>query len=84
MLTALFISSAQAQGGDKLQTCAACHGKDGNSSIPGTPSIAAQPRIFLENYLVLTREGIHIARRTVAKYRDELRIPSSTDRKQVF
>ena len=32
----------------------------------------------------LNAEGIKIARRTVAKYRDELRIPSSTDRKQVF
>ena len=36
----------------------ACHGADGNSAIPGTPSLAAQPRIFLENYLVMTREGI--------------------------
>jgi len=33
---------------------------------------------------ILNREGIHIARRTVAKYRDELSIPSSTDRKQIF
>ena len=33
---------------------------------------------------VLNREGIHIARRTVAKYRDELGIASSTDRKQIF
>ena len=33
---------------------------------------------------ILNREGIHIARRTVAKYRDELAIPSSTDRKQIF
>ncbi|HUP24249.1 MAG TPA: RNA polymerase factor sigma-54 [Thermoanaerobaculia bacterium] len=32
----------------------------------------------------LNEQGIHIARRTVAKYRDELGIPSSTDRKQVF
>lgn len=32
----------------------------------------------------LKREGISIARRTVAKYRDELRIPSSTDRKEIF
>ena len=32
----------------------------------------------------LNREGIHIARRTVAKYRDELGIASSTDRKQIF
>ncbi|MCB1054076.1 MAG: RNA polymerase factor sigma-54 [Acidobacteria bacterium] len=33
---------------------------------------------------VLKREGIQIARRTVAKYRDELGIPSSTDRKKIF
>ncbi len=32
----------------------------------------------------LQREGIGIARRTVAKYRDELGIPSSNDRKQIF
>jgi len=55
LLTALFISAAHAQ---NFQSCAACHGPDGNSTIPGTPSIAGQPRIFLENYLVLTREGL--------------------------
>jgi RNA polymerase sigma-54 factor len=33
---------------------------------------------------MLKREGINIARRTVAKYRDELRIPSSNSRKQIF
>ena len=33
---------------------------------------------------ILNREGIHIARRTVAKYRDELGIPSSTERKKIF
>jgi len=33
---------------------------------------------------ILKREGIQIARRTVAKYRDELEIPSSTERKQIF
>ena len=33
---------------------------------------------------ILGQQGVEIARRTVAKYRDELRIPSSTDRKQVF
>lgn len=33
---------------------------------------------------LLKREGINIARRTVAKYRDELGIPSSTDRRQIF
>jgi RNA polymerase sigma-54 factor len=33
---------------------------------------------------LLGQQGIEIARRTVAKYRDELRIPSSTDRKKIF
>ena len=33
---------------------------------------------------ILKREGIQIARRTVAKYRDELGIPSSTERKRIF
>jgi RNA polymerase sigma-54 factor len=33
---------------------------------------------------VLQREGIQIARRTVAKYRDELNIPSSADRRRIF
>jgi len=33
---------------------------------------------------ILRREGIQIARRTVAKYRDELQLPSSADRRQIF
>src|SRR5260370_4360482 len=33
---------------------------------------------------ILNDEGINIARRTVAKDRDELKIPSSTDRQQIF
>ena len=33
---------------------------------------------------ILKREGINIARRTVAKYRDELGIASSTHRKEIF
>ncbi len=32
----------------------------------------------------LQREGIRLARRTVAKYREELGIPSSDKRKNVF
>lgn len=57
-LAALFISAAHAQVEDRIRTCAGCHGADGNSAIAGTPSIAAQPKIFLENYLVMTREGL--------------------------
>ena len=33
---------------------------------------------------LLGREGLRIARRTVAKYREELRIPSSNERRQGF
>jgi cytochrome c553 len=62
LLTALFICSAHAQTPAQAPagtaSCSACHGADGNSAIPGTPSIAAQPKVFLENYLVMTREGI--------------------------
>jgi cytochrome c553 len=57
-LTALFIGAAQAQTADRLRICAGCHGADGVSQAAGVPSLAGQPRIFLENYLVLTREGI--------------------------
>jgi cytochrome c553 len=58
LLTALFISAAGAQAEERAKACVACHGPDGNSVIAGTPSIAGQPRIFLENYLVMTREGL--------------------------
>jgi cytochrome c553 len=58
LLAALFISCAHAQKGGDPSACAACHGADGNSTTAGTPSIAGQPKIFLENYLVMTREGL--------------------------
>jgi cytochrome c553 len=57
-LAALFISATHAQTDDRVKTCAGCHGPDGVSVTAGTPSIAGQPRIFLENYLVMTREGL--------------------------
>lgn len=41
-----------------MATCTACHGPAGNSQTPSVPSIAAQPRTFLENQLVLIREGL--------------------------
>ena len=53
LLTAVFFASAQAQ-----EQCAACHGPDGNSLTPGIPSIAGQPLRFIENQLVLIREGL--------------------------
>jgi cytochrome c553 len=40
-----------------VQTCASCHGQDGVSAIENTPSLAAQPDIFLQYQLVFIRDG---------------------------
>ena len=45
------------EGRVKAQICAACHGADGNSAIPGTPSLAGQPRQFIVTALFMFREG---------------------------
>jgi cytochrome c553 len=42
----------------QLALCVACHGPQGNSQIPSLPSLAGQPKIFIENQLVLIREGL--------------------------
>jgi cytochrome c553 len=42
----------------RAQVCAACHGADGNSTLPGSPSLASQPRVMIENQLVMIREGL--------------------------
>jgi cytochrome c553 len=42
----------------RLALCGACHGADGNSQLPEIPSLAGQPRVFIENQLVLIREGM--------------------------
>lgn len=41
-----------------VAVCNACHGPGGNSQIPLTPSLAGQPKLFVENQLVLIREGL--------------------------
>jgi cytochrome c553 len=41
-----------------LALCAACHGPQGRTQNPEIPSLAGQPRIFIENQLVLIREGL--------------------------
>ena len=40
---------------DKLAVCAACHGANGISQIPGTPSLAGQPVNFTEYQLIFIR-----------------------------
>jgi cytochrome c553 len=41
----------------KSELCTACHGADGNASIPGTPSIAGQPVYFTHWQLIKYRDG---------------------------
>ena len=43
---------------ERAALCMACHGPSGVSQVPNIPSLAAQPRVFIENQLVLMREGI--------------------------
>lgn len=52
------LTPLQAQQPQQLALCAACHGPQGNSQIPQFPSLAGQPRVFLENQMVLIREGL--------------------------
>jgi cytochrome c553 len=40
-----------------VQTCAACHGPNGISQMPGSPSLAGQPDIFTQYQLVFIRDG---------------------------
>ena len=60
MALLFFLSPAPAQQppAAQLAVCMACHGPQGNSQISTTPSLAGQPKVFLENKLVLIREGL--------------------------
>lgn len=44
----------------RLAACSACHGADGHAPVPGAPSLAGQPRLFIENRLVMIREGLSV------------------------
>src|SRR5258705_12146544 len=60
---ALLLAAAVAPAADpeagrrKAQVCAACHGPDGNATIPGTPSLAGQPTFFTHWQLIKFRDG---------------------------
>jgi cytochrome c553 len=45
----------RAAGRDKAQACVGCHGQDGISRLPETPSLAAQPDNYLQWQLVYFR-----------------------------
>jgi cytochrome c553 len=46
-----------AAGREKAKVCAACHGENGVSSIPGIPSLAGQQDQFIQWQLVFFRSG---------------------------
>ena len=56
LLTAFFSCFAFSQ-----DACLQCHGPGGNSVTAGIPSIAGQPKLFIENQLVLMREELRPA-----------------------
>jgi cytochrome c553 len=44
----------------KAAACAACHGADGHATLAEAPHLAGQPRLFIENRLVMMREGLSV------------------------
>lgn len=58
MALLFFLAPTQAQQPPRLDLCIACHGPQGNSQNPQFPSLAGQPKVFIENQLVLIREGL--------------------------
>jgi cytochrome c553 len=50
--------SAEMPLAERIQQCAGCHGEDGNSRMEKIPSLAGQPDFFVQNQLVLMREGV--------------------------
>jgi cytochrome c553 len=59
----LFVAASPAVAADATATekkaalCAACHGPNGNSTIPANPSLAGQPSQFITTQLIMFREG---------------------------
>jgi cytochrome c553 len=56
-------SAAQAAESDitlaqRIEMCGACHGRDGNAPDDKMPSLAGQPRVFIETQLIYFRERL--------------------------
>lgn len=43
---------------EQVQVCGSCHGADGNSPQPGTPSLAGQPALTITNQMIYFRERL--------------------------
>jgi cytochrome c553 len=51
-------AAADIKAGEKAaQSCVMCHGENGLSRMPGTPSLAGQPEIYLASQLKQFRDG---------------------------
>lgn len=51
-------SSADMKAGEKVaQSCIMCHGEQGLSKMPGIPSLAGQPDIYLASQMKQFRDG---------------------------
>jgi cytochrome c553 len=58
LVVVLLPSAGQAQSTDeRFSACLACHGADGQSRTPETPSLGGQPAFFVVAQLFLFREG---------------------------
>ena len=63
LIIAIVLSGARVDAADveagrrKSAPCAACHGADGNATLPGTPSLAGQPVFFTHWQLIKYRDG---------------------------
>ncbi|HEX6003624.1 MAG TPA: c-type cytochrome [Burkholderiales bacterium] len=73
--TDIRLSSSYQQGKALAAACAKCHGEDGNSTTPGTPSLAGQQ----PHYLVNAVREYHQGERKTAPMREILRETSRTD-----
>ena len=46
---------------EQVLICGACHGDDGNSTLPGIPSLAGQPALTITNQMIYFRERLRQA-----------------------
>ena len=51
------VMSADKTGAQIAHSCTMCHGDNGLSKMPGTPSLAGQPEIYLASQLKQFRDG---------------------------
>jgi cytochrome c553 len=57
-LSSVAIAADNNTAGAKVaQSCVMCHGENGLSTMPGTPSLAGQPDIYLSSQLRQFRDG---------------------------